>query len=220
VIPADVGINDAPPTYLAAESAAPPVQEDVAVPSGAGDDRPQRLATLSPAAIPPASLPPEMPPPAATMPSSAAFATAWSDAHDKLTAGRYAEALTARLRGTRLRRAGVLNDATDVVFGRKDDAVLDVRECGAIAFSHYFNFAAPELPSVMELLGSGRTKILSDVELRLALVRLQQAREALVLMVGAANAARHRSSVRISGPHSGRCGTRPANAGGRYAIQV
>jgi LysM repeat protein len=93
--PADVGINDAPPTYLAAESAAPPVQEDVAVPSGAGEDRPQRLATLSPAAIPPASLPPEMPPPAATMPSSAAFATAWSDAHDKLTAGRYAEALTA-----------------------------------------------------------------------------------------------------------------------------
>lgn len=101
--------------------------------------------------------------------------------HDDL---QYAEALTARLRGTRLRRAGVLNDATDVVFGRKDDAVLDVRECGAIAFAHFFNFAAPELPSVMELLGSGRSKILSDVELRLALVRLQQAREALVLMVG------------------------------------
>ena len=94
-IPADVGINDAPPTYLAAESAAPPVQEDVAVPSGTGEDRPQLLATLSPTAIPPTSLPPEMPPPAATMPSSAAFATAWSDAHDKLTAGRYAESLTA-----------------------------------------------------------------------------------------------------------------------------
>ena len=91
----NVAVNEAPPTYLAAESAAPPVQEDVAVPSGAGEDRPQRLATLSPAAIPPSSLPPEMPPAAATMPSSAAFASAWSDGHDKLTAGRYAEALTA-----------------------------------------------------------------------------------------------------------------------------
>lgn len=88
-------VNDAPPTYLAAESAPPPGQDDVAVPSGTGEDRPQRLATLSTSALPPASLPPEMPPPPGTLPSSAAFATAWSDAHDKLTAGRYAEALTA-----------------------------------------------------------------------------------------------------------------------------
>lgn len=88
-------VNDAAPTYLAAESAPPPGQDDVAVPSGTGEDRPQRLATLSTTSLPPASLPPEMPPPAAAMPSSAAFATAWSDAHDKLTAGRYAEALTA-----------------------------------------------------------------------------------------------------------------------------
>lgn len=88
-------VNDAPPTYLAAESAPPPGQDDVAVPSGTGEDRPQRLATLATTSLPPASLPPEMPPPAAAMPSSAAFASAWSDAHDKLTAGRYAEALTA-----------------------------------------------------------------------------------------------------------------------------
>ena len=65
------------------------------MPSGTGEDRPQRLATLSTATIPPASLSPEMPPPVAAMPSSAAFATAWADAHEKLTAGRYAEALTA-----------------------------------------------------------------------------------------------------------------------------
>lgn len=88
-------VNDAPPTFLAAESAPPPGQDDVAVPSGTGEDRPQRLAALATTTLPPATLPPEMPPPAATMPSSAAFATAWSDAHDKLTAGRYAEALTA-----------------------------------------------------------------------------------------------------------------------------
>lgn len=88
-------VNDSPPTYLAAESAPPPGQDDVTVPSGTGEDRPQRLATLSTSALPPASLPPEMPPPPGALPSSAAFATAWADAHDKLTAGRYAEALTA-----------------------------------------------------------------------------------------------------------------------------
>jgi LysM repeat protein len=82
----------APPTYLAAESAPPPAQDDV--PAAAGDDRPERLALASQGRLP-ASLPPEMPPPPGTLPSSAAFAGAWSDAHEKLTAGRYAEALAA-----------------------------------------------------------------------------------------------------------------------------
>jgi len=84
-----------PPTYLAAESAPPPAQDDVpAAAANYGDDRPERLALASQGALP-ASLPPEMPPPAGTLPSSAAFAGAWADAHEKLTAGRYAEALTA-----------------------------------------------------------------------------------------------------------------------------
>lgn len=84
--------SEAPPTYLAAESAPPPAQDDV--PTAAGDDRPERLALASQGQVP-ASLPPEMPPPPGTLPSSAAFAGAWADAHEKLTAGRYAEALTA-----------------------------------------------------------------------------------------------------------------------------
>ena len=81
------------PTYLAAESAPPPAQDDVPPPAAVGGDRPERFAAA--AAPPAASLPPEMPPPPGTLPSSAAFATAWADAHDKLSAGRYAEALTA-----------------------------------------------------------------------------------------------------------------------------
>jgi hypothetical protein len=86
----------APTTYLAAESAPPPAQDDVLAPPAVGDagDRPDRLASL-PQPQPPASLPPKMPPPPGTLPSSAAFATAWADAHEKLTAGRYAEALAA-----------------------------------------------------------------------------------------------------------------------------
>jgi hypothetical protein len=79
------------PTYLAAESAPPPAQEDVA--AGDGGQRPERLAALAPPSA--TSLPPEMPPPPGTLPSSTAFATAWADAHEKLSAGRYAEALAA-----------------------------------------------------------------------------------------------------------------------------
>ncbi|MFM8414778.1 MAG: LysM peptidoglycan-binding domain-containing protein [Planctomycetota bacterium] len=84
------------PTYLAAESAPPPVQDDAlaAVASGGGEDRPDRFALATRGQVP-TSLPPEMPPPPGTLPSSAAFTTAWADAHDKLAAGRYAEALTA-----------------------------------------------------------------------------------------------------------------------------
>lgn len=85
---------EAAPVYLAAESAPPPAQEDVAPPPAGEGERPERLATLATAVPPPASLP-QMPPPPGTLPSSAAFATAWADAHDKLSAGRYAEALTA-----------------------------------------------------------------------------------------------------------------------------
>jgi hypothetical protein len=90
VAPASSG----PPTILAAESAAPPAQEDVAaLANETAEGPPQRLASTADA--PPAALPVEMPPPPSTLPSSAAFATAWADAHEKLGAGRFAEALTA-----------------------------------------------------------------------------------------------------------------------------
>ena len=113
-------------TYLSAESAAPPVPDQVpttpaALPvpptSGGMESRPDRYAALTPPPLSakPAVLPPATPQqspltaagtpssgtPSAAMPpaadtartSSSAFATAWADAHDKLAAGRYAEAL-------------------------------------------------------------------------------------------------------------------------------
>jgi hypothetical protein len=91
------------PTYLAAESAPPPVAEPVAATLPDPNARPDRLASLPvpqlPATMPasvPASAAAAIVPPAApsTTPSSAAFASAWADAHDKLAAGRYAEALS------------------------------------------------------------------------------------------------------------------------------
>lgn len=92
------------PTYLTAESAPPPAQDALPLtpPSAAAApapaERPDRYATLATTPPTPASLLPggaAPPPSSAATGSSAAFATAWADAHDKLAAGRYAEALAA-----------------------------------------------------------------------------------------------------------------------------
>ena len=87
-------------TFLAAESAPPP-SPDQAVARPASD--PARQAPPGPPSAPlvpaPLTPPPAADPPAALATaagsSSAAFAPAWADAHDKLAAGRYAEALAA-----------------------------------------------------------------------------------------------------------------------------
>lgn len=67
---------DQPPTYLTAQAAPPPV---VAPP-------------VDPSPAPPVASPP-VASPAAGHAAAAAFASDWADAHDKLAAGRYAEAL-------------------------------------------------------------------------------------------------------------------------------
>jgi len=107
-----VAAADASPTYLSAVSAPPPMA-DPAVggspvpPQADGQNAAFALSTPAPSALatgaPPASAfdsPPSRyasaPPAGASMeppPPSAAFASAWADAHDKLAAGRYAEAL-------------------------------------------------------------------------------------------------------------------------------
>lgn len=78
--PAAETAPDQPPTYLAAQSAAPPITN----PAPAQPD--PLPAAASPASLSPA---PAMGGPAA----AAAFASDWADAHDKLAAARYAEAL-------------------------------------------------------------------------------------------------------------------------------
>lgn len=90
------------PTYLMAESAPPPGQDVVAMPSQSpsppGADRPERLATLPTSPAVPVTLAPvatHSAPSSTATSSSAAFAAAWTDAHVKLAAGRYAEALAA-----------------------------------------------------------------------------------------------------------------------------
>lgn len=93
---------DAAPTYLSAVSAPPPVADPAGM---AGLTSPQAGELAPPRAgdtvVPPATAfaPPDplQAPPASSIGRealpSAAFASAWADAHDKLAAGRYAEAL-------------------------------------------------------------------------------------------------------------------------------
>jgi hypothetical protein len=104
---------DTAPTYLSAVSAPPPVADPAGM---AGLTSPQAGELTQPRAGDAVSLPaapsaPLTPPPATAFsppdalqappassigreaPPSAAFASAWADAHDKLAAGRYAEAL-------------------------------------------------------------------------------------------------------------------------------
>jgi LysM repeat protein len=94
-------VSPAAPTYLTAESSPPPAHDTIPaqVPPAAAPgplDRPDRLATLAPPGVTAATPDTVAPPPSsAASGSSAAFATAWADAHDKLAAGRYAEALAA-----------------------------------------------------------------------------------------------------------------------------
>lgn len=97
--------TDATATFLPAESAPPPVAESAGPRAGDDAQRPHRYAALPSGPLPPglfAGAPGDAAPPAAVTPDpalslapSAAFTAAWADAHDKLAAGRYAEALAA-----------------------------------------------------------------------------------------------------------------------------
>lgn len=98
IAPASPPAAAAAPTYLNAQTAPPPQNADVAT-----NALPPAIPAAIPA-IPPASSSTVNPPDplrgpagersAAASLASAAFASAWADAHDKLAAGRYAEALS------------------------------------------------------------------------------------------------------------------------------
>jgi len=85
-------------------------------------------------------------------------------------------------RRLRLRRQDRLNwtlDAGGVLFGQAQRESLTDTECAAIVWSSAFNITATGLPSVDELIGTGRMGIIQNVELRTGLVGLQQTRAAL-----------------------------------------
>jgi hypothetical protein len=87
--------------------------------------------------------------------------------------------LSRRLRQRRLDRLDWTLNAGDVLFGRNDRETFTENECAAIVWSSAFNLTATGLPSVEELIGTGRMGIVRDIELRTALVALRQTRAAL-----------------------------------------
>lgn len=64
--------------------------------------------------------------------------------------------------------------ALDVVFARSNRGELSDDECGAIGRSGYLTMVTVDLPSLEELTSSGRVTVISDINLRLSIARLQQ----------------------------------------------
>jgi len=89
------------------------------------------------------------------------------------------EMLSERLRQRRVNMRDLMLTAADVLFRRKQRDALTDDECNALVWSSAFNITAPGLPSVDELVGTGRMGIIRDAELRSALVALRQTRVAL-----------------------------------------
>jgi hypothetical protein len=94
-----------------------------------------------------------------------------------------AEELSERVRERRLNNLKWLIDASDVIFSREPRTVLHEDECNAVSASHYFNIAISHLPSVAELMSTGRMAIVQDAELRAALVGLQQINATLQFLI-------------------------------------
>jgi hypothetical protein len=94
-----------------------------------------------------------------------------------------ADGLSIRVRKRRLDQVERIIRASDVLFERADRYELAKDECNAIGSANLFNIAVPSLPAFDELIGTGRLGIIRDAELRGALIKLEQTRTALVVMV-------------------------------------
>jgi hypothetical protein len=93
------------------------------------------------------------------------------------------EELTGRVRDRRLQYLRSLIDASDVIFDRRERKILNQEECTAVTASHYFNIAISDLPSLGELMSTGRMAIIRDAELRTALVGLRQINATLAFLI-------------------------------------
>lgn len=85
--------------------------------------------------------------------------------------------------GRRLERLQIVMDASDVLYRRGHSDSLTEEECIALSSSNFFNINAPGLPSLDELIATGRLEIIRDTELRRALIGLQQTRATLSAMI-------------------------------------
>jgi len=92
---------------------------------------------------------------------------------------RLAEQLSERVRGRRLENLQLALSALDVLFRRVDRQVLTDDECRALAAMSAVNIVVADLPSLGELIATGRLDILRDDELRSALLGFEQSKNSL-----------------------------------------
>ena len=85
-----------------------------------------------------------------------------------------ADELSSRLRQRRVEFLQQAMEANDVLLGRNQQRELTEPQCNAIFWSSAFNLTPSSLPSLDELIASGRMRIISNSELRAALVGLRQ----------------------------------------------
>jgi len=90
-----------------------------------------------------------------------------------------AEQLSERVRGRRLESLQLALGAGDVLFGRIDRQVLTDDECRALSGTSAVNIVVADLPSLGELIATGRLDILRDEELRGALLGFEQSKNGL-----------------------------------------
>lgn len=95
----------------------------------------------------------------------------------------HVDELSRRLRHRRVERLDLTLGVGDVLFGRVDRDALSDLECNTIVWTTAFNITAMGLPSVDELVGTGRMSIIRDTDLRTALVALRQSRAALDMTI-------------------------------------
>lgn len=90
-----------------------------------------------------------------------------------------AEQLSERVRHRRIENLQFAIHAGNVLFQRNDRDVLSNDECRAITGINAFNVAVADIPSLDELIATGRLHILQDNELRTALLGFEQAKKSL-----------------------------------------
>lgn len=88
---------------------------------------------------------------------------------------------------TRRKNVDALQSATEVIFGSGDARPLSVLECTSIHYSHIYTDPSSGLPTVSELLSSGRFDSLSSRGVRNAIRQYTQGVEAAAMIMAAAS---------------------------------
>lgn len=94
-----------------------------------------------------------------------------------------AEQLSARVRERRIERNAVNNEVAEVLFRRSDVNELSDEQCVAIHSANFFNIQVVDLPTLLELVSTGRLGIIRSAELRTALLQLQQTSASLQSLI-------------------------------------